>query len=197
MYIQKLGDPFTISLQSQSGVIANSPPTANAGPDQSGIIAGATVTLDFSGSTDGDGTIATYAVTQTAGDTVTLSGTGNSRTFTAPSTGSPQTLTFSLVVTDDDDQDSEPDTVNIGILAEVVSPTTSTAVITIVGISDGPHDIKLWSEVTDTILYDGSVTFSSDIGNATVTADVGTAFTGRWLGNDPPTTGTGVYGVTE
>ena len=47
--------------------VANTPPTANAGPDQT-VASGATVNLNGTGSTDPDGTIASYAWTQTAGD---------------------------------------------------------------------------------------------------------------------------------
>jgi hypothetical protein len=59
---------------------ANTIPVANSGPDQT-VDAGVTVTLDGSGSSDADGTIAGYTWTQTAGTpTVTLS----SRTVAQP-----------------------------------------------------------------------------------------------------------------
>jgi hypothetical protein len=79
----------------------NVPPVANAGPDQSGV-AGATVTLNGSNSTDSDGTVASYAWKQTAGTTVTLSNASTAKpTFTAPSAGNSGTsLTFQLTVTD-------------------------------------------------------------------------------------------------
>jgi hypothetical protein len=102
---------------------SNAAPTANAGPDQSDVAAGATFTLDGSGSSDPDGTIASYTWTQTAGDPVTLSdSTAQKPTGTAPSTSSPQTLTFQLVTTDNDGATSTPDTVNIGVLA---APSTN------------------------------------------------------------------------
>jgi methionine-rich copper-binding protein CopC len=78
--------------------IVNQAPTANAGIDQT-VVQGATVTLNGSASSDSDGTITTYAWSQTGGTTVTLSSTSVVQpTFTAPA--APATLTFQLIVTD-------------------------------------------------------------------------------------------------
>jgi hypothetical protein len=80
-------------------VAANVPPAAYAGPDQD-VNAGATVTLDGSGSSDSDGTIVGYSWTQTDGTTVTLAKASTvNPTFTAPNIS--ETLTFELTVTDD------------------------------------------------------------------------------------------------
>ena len=122
LYIETgFGDSNFVALQVRTTVVANVPPEARAGSDQTGIAAGATVNLDGSASSDPDGTIDTYAWTQTAGDTVSISG-GNTATpsFTAPSTNSAQTLTFQLTVTDDDGA-TNTDTVDVGVLAEVVA----------------------------------------------------------------------------
>ncbi len=82
-------------------VAANVPPVAYAGPEQD-VNAGATVTLDGSGSSDSDGTIAGYSWTQTDGTTVTLAKASTvNPTFTAPNIS--ETLTFELTVTDDRD----------------------------------------------------------------------------------------------
>ena len=88
-------------------VNANALPTANAGPNQTGIAPNAPVTLDGSGSTDPEGFTITYAWTQVDGagvpitPTVTLSSaTAQKPTFTAPNTPFGSTLRFSLVVTD-------------------------------------------------------------------------------------------------
>ena len=82
-----------------NSIVPNQPPTAAAGPDQV-VNAAAAVVLNGSGSLDTDGTIVSYLWEQTAGTGVVLSGSGASRSFTAPSTAA--TLTFRLTVTDDD-----------------------------------------------------------------------------------------------
>src|SRR5262249_801852 len=84
-------------LAAYSSTLANRP-TANAGTAQTPKV-GASVTLDGSASTQTQGHPLSYAWTQTAGTTVSLSdATAQKPTFTAPNT--PQTLTFSLVETD-------------------------------------------------------------------------------------------------
>ena len=95
--------------------VSNNAPTANAGPDQT-VAAGATVTLDGTGSSDADSNSLTYAWTQTSGTTVTLSSTTVSQpTFTAPTAASNTTLIFSLIVTDTESANSSADTVTITV----------------------------------------------------------------------------------
>src|SRR5687767_395096 len=63
---------------------ANISPSANAGSAQT-VVAGATVTLNGSSSSDPDGTIAAFAWTQTTGTPVTLVSAGTATpTFVAP-----------------------------------------------------------------------------------------------------------------
>lgn len=96
-----------------SGGNSNKAPIANAGAMQV-VAAGALVTLNGSASSDPDGTIASYAWTQTAGTTVTLAGASNAQpSFTAPSLSTETTLRFALVVTDNRGATSTPSTVQI------------------------------------------------------------------------------------
>lgn len=93
----------------------NVPPVASAGPNQT-VDAATVVTLNGSGSNDPDGTIASYAWTQTAGSAVTLSsGTAAQPTFTAPGVAVATTLTFSLTVTDNRGATSPAATVSITV----------------------------------------------------------------------------------
>jgi C1A family cysteine protease len=90
------GDPVDIGPE---------PPSADAGPNQS-VTEGQTVTLDGTGSSDSDGTIAGYQWRRVSGPTVSLSGANTAQpSFTAPNltTASDATLVFELTVTDNDD----------------------------------------------------------------------------------------------
>lgn len=93
----------------------NVAPAANAGPDQT-VEPWVTVTLDGSGSSDPDGTIASYAWSQSSGTAVALSGTGATRTFSSPAALADQALVFSLTVTDNSGG-TNTDTVSITVKA--------------------------------------------------------------------------------
>ncbi|TAJ96319.1 MAG: hypothetical protein EPO39_20255, partial [Candidatus Manganitrophaceae bacterium] len=92
-----VGSYITITV---SGISANRPPVANAGPDQN-VVTGSLVTLDGSLSSDPDAGMLTYQWTMTekpAGSTAALSASGAVRpTFTADLDG---TYRISLVVND-------------------------------------------------------------------------------------------------
>lgn len=93
---------------------------ASAGPDQFDIEPLSTVTLTATANT----AVTTWAWTQTAGPAVTLSGTGATRTFTAPATQAGTTLTFSVTA------DASPaDTVDVEVLPHDVWVVQSGALV--------------------------------------------------------------------
>lgn len=104
-----------VMIGSIRAAVTGAAPVANAGPDQYAVEPWSTVTLTGAASTD-DGTITTYAWSQTAGPAVALSGTGATRTFTAPPSMDGSTQTFSLTVTDNTGLISTPDTVVVTVL---------------------------------------------------------------------------------
>jgi hypothetical protein len=94
---------------------ANTAPVANAGTAQT-VTAGVVVTLNGSASADSDGSIASYAWTQSAGTVVTLASAATAQpTFTAPTVVAAATLTFSLIVTDNRGLASTASTVNVTV----------------------------------------------------------------------------------
>ncbi len=109
----------------------NVAPTANAGSNQTAS-SGVTVTLNGSASTDPDGSIASYAWTQTAGTpAVTLANaTAASPTFVAPTVATATTFTFSLVVTDNSGASSSASTVNVTVNPPVAGNVNVTGQIT-------------------------------------------------------------------
>jgi PKD repeat protein len=98
--------------------VANRPPTANAGPDQSATT-GTAVSFNGSGSSDLDGTISSYA--WTFGDATIGSGVSTSHTY-----ASAGTYTVTLTVTDNKGaSSSDTATISVGSVANV--PPTANA----------------------------------------------------------------------
>lgn len=126
-------DPSTVTLLGPYAAV-NTPPIANAGTGQTNVEPGTMLTLNGSGSSDPDGTIVSYTWTQTAGATVTLSGTGATRTFKAPYTVAGTTLAFRLRVTDNDSAFTE------ATVTHTVLPCTERAVV---GGAEVPLEIRL------------------------------------------------------
>jgi hypothetical protein len=98
----------------------NAIPVANAGTAQTVTISDV-VQLSGTASVDADGSIATYAWTQSAGPSVALFNTTSPQAgFVVPRAAVAATLTFSLVVTDNHSARSTPSTV-----AVTVNPNTA------------------------------------------------------------------------
>lgn len=140
----------------------NVAPTADAGPDQA-VDRSVLVTLDGSASSDTDGTIATYAWSQTAGTVVTLDETvPDMPTFTSPDTPAGEDLTFSLTVTDDDGATSMADEVTITVSSNVLptadaGPDQTVSALEVVTLdgsassdSDGTIAGYAWTQTTGT-----------------------------------------------
>ena len=104
----------------------NQVPTVSAGEDLT-VDENTSVTLAGSAS-DSDGTISSYAWTQSSGTSVTLdSTTSDSVSFTAPDVDSDETLVFTLTVTDDAG-DSSSDSVSVTVTdldSDVSAPTAN------------------------------------------------------------------------
>lgn len=95
------------------GVGANSPPTANAGADQT-VVELTTIDLDGSASMDPDGDMFSFTWLQLAGPIVALSDVNAEQpSFSAPDVAAPTVFTFQLTV--DDGADSTMDTVDITV----------------------------------------------------------------------------------
>lgn len=84
------------------------------------------------------------------------------------------------------------------VIEQGAESATSTARLAHSDVPDGPQSVKIWSELDNSLLFDGELTFSGGVATTTPLAVVSnTAFYARWLGGNPPTTGTGIYGVTQ
>lgn len=126
-------DPTTLTLLGPY-VAVNVPPIADAGTGASDIEPGSTITLDGTGSSDPDGTISSYVWAQTSGTTVTITGSGATRTVRAPFTIAGTVLAFKLTVTDSSGSSTEA-TVVYSVL-----PCTERAVV---GGVEVPLEIRL------------------------------------------------------
>jgi hypothetical protein len=116
------GASSAINYSSQPIAIAITGPqglAADAGDDQTGVEPFATVTLDGSDSTSGNGNSLTYLWTQTGGPSVDLSGSGPIRTFEAPASLNGSTLTFQLRV-NNGIATSAADTVQISVAPHTI-----------------------------------------------------------------------------
>ncbi len=142
-------------------VIANNPPTADAGENQT-VVEQSEVALSGTGS-DTDGTIESYSWIQIAGTNVTLSANNTQNViFNAPDITVDETLTFQLTVTDNMG-DSASDSIDINVVltsneAPVVSAgedqsVNSATEVTLAGTasdSDGTIASTNWTQTSGT-----------------------------------------------
>lgn len=147
--------------------VANQAPTANAGPNQS-IVVNSVVTLDGTGSTDSDGTIASYAWTQDSGPTVTLSdATASQPTFTPTVVG---TYVFSLIVTDNGGEPStNTSTITVNVSAETSTLTLDmTASLGGDAIPDGTYSVDFYNATSKGFISTANVAFSNGTSTSTI-----------------------------
>jgi len=165
----------TVSIfVSQAG---NQPPVANAGTNQPFTLfygqSAVKVTLDGSGSSDPDGTIAAY----------TWSGTPKPANVVKPEVSLQEgTYTFTLTVTDNSGATSAPQSVSITVAKEVVHPpqitVTTPAPYQITAGSISPLNISVTASSPDGRPV--ALTASPQVANATFTAIPGASATGSF-----------------
>lgn len=134
----------------------NRPPVAKAERDHK-TAAGLKVTLDGNGSTDPDFDDLTFAWSQTAGTTVTLSDSTKAQpTFTAPA--GPDHLEFSLTVTDEGGLTAS-DTVAIDVVSSpnVRLVTTKGDIVLTLLVSDAPITTNNFLQYVEDRFYDGTI----------------------------------------
>ena len=156
-------DVVAIKVTDDDAGTPNVPPMADAGDDQDRN-ENTTVTLDASGSSDSDGSVASYFWTQVFGPTVSLSGNSSSpiRTFKLDNITKDEELIFRLVITDDSGFKSE-DTILVTIMKHnehpaAIAETENTEkvyegdIVVLNGSgstdSDGNIDSFLWEQIS-------------------------------------------------
>nr|VVV04488.1 Chitinase A [Aliivibrio wodanis] len=139
---------------------ANKKPVANAGVDVS-VIAPTPVQLDASLSSDSDGSIVSYAWTQTSGPSVTLIGADSvNSSFATDTFTQSETLQFTLTVTDNKGATAS-DSVAVSVTVEGTEPVNTPPVAIIVApTSVNQGDVVTLDASTSTDADNDSLTFS-------------------------------------
>jgi PKD repeat protein len=154
------GDTGGSATATATVTASNRAPEADAGDDQA-VDVGASVALEGSASSDPDGDQLSYAWTQTAGPNVTLTGaTTATPSFNAPA--APTTLTFELIVSD-----------NEGLASGADSVTITVNEIAIDGLSAGSNSPTVLGQPTSfnaSVLAGSNVTYAWDFGDGTTGA---------------------------
>jgi hypothetical protein len=143
--------------------VGNSPPVADAGPDQIGVPAGS-ITLNGTGSYDPDGDALTYRWTQISGVAVSISGSNAATaTFTA-ATG--QSYSFRLTVTDPSGLQST---------ARTTVTTTSALAVRILQFTATPNTIRPGERVRLAWLVENADTVTISPAPGSVDSKTGTS----------------------
>lgn len=145
---------FNLTANGSPGYVTmpNVLPTASATTSASAYNVGTVVTLNGSGSKDPDGTL-TYAWTQTAGTTATLSSaTAISPTLTTPTITREEVMTFHLVVTDNDSATSSADVSFYNVPAVVANAGPDVSAKTL-------EPVSLRGDVSSVSIYAASWTY--------------------------------------
>lgn len=139
---------------------ANKKPVANAGVDVS-VIAPTPVQLDASLSSDSDGSIVSYAWTQTSGPSVTLIGADSvNSSFATDTFTQSETLQFTLTVTDNKGATAS-DSVAVSVTVEGTEPVNTPPVAVIVApTSVNQGDVVTLDASTSTDADNDSLTLS-------------------------------------
>ena len=159
--------------------VGNSPPVADAGPNQIGVPAG-TITLDGSASYDPDGNSLNYSWQQTSGPSVSLTGANGAKaTFTATAG---QRYTFRLTVTDAVSGLKSSANTTVTTAAGVTTGTTSPAqIIRFVAnpatIAPGGQSTLSWTTTGATSVSISGVGAVTPNGSTTVSPQATTTYT--------------------
>jgi PKD repeat protein len=141
-------EPVTVTVNNRA-------PTANAGSVQS-VLVNQSVQLNGTASSDPDGDPLSYTWTQTGGPAVTLTDANAVQpSFVAPA--QPATLTFSLVVADDENLTSPPSSVTINVNDVAISGLNAD--------NNGPTVLGQPTTFTATVIAGTNVAYSWDFGN--------------------------------
>jgi hypothetical protein len=147
---------------------ANTPPTADAGADQT-VDEETTVTLDGTGSGDADGDTLSYTWTQTAGPDVALSDAAAAQpTFTAPEVDDETTLTFELEVSDGTANDTDTVSVTVDEAGDGPPPVAPEGVTVSLEGEDADGEISVGQSTTFDVVVSG---VDGGVGAFAVTVD--------------------------
>jgi len=137
-------------------VTDNEDPVADAGPDQTGVVAGTEVTLDGSNSTDNSGTIESYTWTFTDENAVELSGVSPSYVFD-------NVGTYNITLTvEDPSGNSDTDEVVVTVVAPNSAPVADAGADQTVSVGETVTLSAIGSTDSDGMIVNYTWTFMHD-----------------------------------